>query len=141
MSRSIVKVRPYVIEYQPITLIGSYYDYIDVNNDKFLRKSMINYFREKTKNWLITDFEANDCFSISGSNIKKVKCNKKNKKKEDDKKIAKYIYDKYVYPNRIVKNVLFEYTKKSGVNWYDLKMNKKYIKNILKNVIQKQIEK
>ena len=102
MSRSIVKVRPYVIEYQPITLIGSYYDYIDVNNDKFLRKSMINYFREKTKNWLITDFEANDCFSISGSNIKKVKCNKKNKKKEDDKKIAKYIYDKYVYPNRML---------------------------------------
>ncbi len=140
MSKTLINLRPYTIEYQPITIIGSYYDYVDVNNDKYLRKTMINYFREKTKKWLVSDFNAVECFSVSGSNIKKIKCSNKNKSIEEKKKIAKHIYDKYVYPNRIVKKVLFEYTKKSGANWYDLKSNKKYIKRILNNMIQKKVE-
>ena len=89
MNRSIIKLRPYTIQYQPIPLIGSYYDYIDVNNDKFLRKNMINYFREKTQKWLISDFSAYKCFSVSGSNVKKIKCNKNIKSIEE----REYLFD------------------------------------------------
>ena len=64
MNRTIIDLKPYTIEYQPIPIIGSYYDYVNVNNDKYLRKSMIKYFREKTQGWLVSDFDANECFII-----------------------------------------------------------------------------
>ncbi|VVU94572.1 hypothetical protein CPAV1605_297 [seawater metagenome] len=128
------------ISLQP--LIGSYYEYINVNNDEYLRKSMIKYFREKTKKWLMHgDMDVVKCFSVSGKRVAKVACDTKARSDTDLEKIADYIYDTYVYPKRLVKKVLVKYTKLSGTNWYDLKINQETIRRLLNHVIKKEIKK
>ena len=116
-------------------MIGSYYDYINVNTDPYLRKNMVHYFRKEVINWLINDLKVSKCFKVSGNKVIKNGCKNKNNQK-DKEIIAKYIYDQYIYPNRLIKEVLFKFTKIRGVNWYDLK----YHCDDLKHIIDKKIK-
>lgn len=120
--------------------IGTYYNYIDVNTDKNLRLMMIKYFREKTQKWLKYDFDdIINCFTVSGKTVKKLNnCSKKSHSDSDKKIIANHIYN-IVYKKRLIKKVLFKYTKLSDTNWYDLKLNKKHVKKLIKYVIKKKI--
>ncbi len=120
--------------------IGTYYNYIDVNNDKNLRLMMIDYYRNKTKKWLNKSEyqDITNCFVVTGNSVKLTKkCTNKLSNK-DKEKVVDHIYQK-IHQKRLIKKVLFKYTKLSDTNWYDLKLEKKRIKKLIKYVIKKKI--
>ena len=48
------------------TAIGTYYNYVDVNNDQNLRKMMVKYYQDKTLKWLKKDYiEITNCFEAT----------------------------------------------------------------------------
>ena len=119
--------------------IGTYYNYVDVNNDKNLRKMMIDYFRKKTQKWLKNDYDdITNCYKLVNNKVVQNKnCNGKNSK-IDIEKISDHIY-KIVHQKRLIKKVLFKFVKLSETNWYDLKLEKKRIKKLIKYIIKKKI--
>ena len=125
--------------------IGTYYNYVDVNNSKHLRHMMLDYFREKTRKWLEKDYYSiTNCFKVSNKKVIKNKdCSSSDKAKnnpKDNKIIAEYVYQQ-VYKKRLIKKILLKYTKIYDVNWYDLKLEKKELKKLIEKIILKKINK
>jgi len=119
--------------------IGTYYNYVDVNNSTHLRKNMVKYYREKTKKWLINDYqEITDCFKVTNQKIIKNNNCSSNNNEKDTEKIANYIYEK-IYNKKLIKKILLKYTKIYNVNWYDLKLEKKQLKKLIKKIIKKKL--
>ena len=119
--------------------IGTYYNYVDVNNDKNLRKMMIDYFRKKTLKWLEKDYDdITNCYKIIKNKVVESKNCNNNNNINDTKKIADHIYQ-IVYQKKLIKKVLFKFVKLSETNWYDLKLEKKRIKKLIKYIIKKKI--
>ena len=120
------------------TKIGTYYNYVDVNNDKNLRKMMIKYYREKTLKWLQQDYqEITNCFKIIKNKVKSDKCSV-NKSEKDTKIIAKYLMN-LILEKDLIKKILLKYTKIYQVNWYDLKLEKKNLKKLIKKILKKKL--
>ena len=118
------------------TAIGTYYNYVDVNNDQNLRKMMVKYYQDKTLKWLKKDYiEITNCFEVVNNKLKKKNCNTKSK---DLDKVAIKIFD-MIEEKEIIKKILLKYTKLYEINWYDLKLEKKLIKKLIKKIIKKKI--
>ena len=123
-----------------IPSLGSYYEYENVNNDSYLRRSMIKYFRDMLQNKLRDgDLSVVNCLEVKGNKVSKKKCDSKNHSDKDLKIIANYLYDNIVYPKKLVKKVLIKYTKLSGTNWYDLKINQDIVFKLLNHAIKKEL--
>ena len=124
--------------------IGTYYNYVDVNNSQHLRKMMLDYYREKTQKWLESDYYSiTNCFKVSNNKVIRNKnCSNSDKSinnQKDTKKIAEYIYEK-IYKKRLIKKILLKYTKIYQVNWYDLKLEKQDLKKLIEKIIFKKIK-
>lgn len=82
--------------FPPPPIIGTYYEYIDVNKDKNLRKSVTQFFHKKVLKWISSYPEF--------SHLKQYQ------KKFDTQKGYELIY-----------NMIRKFTKEYNVNWFDLK--------------------
>ena len=96
----------------PPPIIGTYYEYIDVNKDKELRKSITNFFYKKINKWISSYPDFTHLKSYS----------------------AKF---KTKQGYNLVYNIIRKFTKENNINWFDLKdyynIFKEYIKyNLLK---------
>jgi hypothetical protein len=101
--------------YPPPPVIGTYFEYIDVNKDENLRKSVTTFFHKKVIKWSSSYPEF--------SNLKKY-----------IKKISSDTGYKLVY------NLIRKFIKEYNINWYDLRdyypTFKDYLKYHLINYIQ-----
>jgi hypothetical protein len=91
--------------YPPPAIIEGEYQYEDINKNPELRKNMTRFFYNKVLKWIEKDNQYNKLKSIKSLIEKHGKV---------------YIY-----------NILRRFVKKSGLNWYDLKDEYKYIKKYL----------
>ena len=98
--------------FPPPPIIGTYYEYIDVNKDKNLRKSVTDFFFKKVNKWISTysDFKHLKQYS---------------KKMNSDKGYM------------LVYNMIRKFTKDYNINWFDLKDYYVTFKDYLKfNLVQ-----
>jgi len=82
--------------YPPPPIIGTYYEYIDVNKDKRLRKSVTDFFYKKVNKWVSTYPE----FSHLKPYSKKLKTDN---------------------GYELIYNMIRKFTKDNHINWFDLK--------------------
>ena len=98
--------------FPPPPIIGTYYEYIDVNKDENLRKSVTQFFHKKIIKWI--------------SSYPEFKHLKPYQKKFDTEKGYMLIY-----------NIIRKFTKDYNINWFDLKDYYPTFKDYLKfNLLQ-----
>jgi hypothetical protein len=123
----------------------SSYNTVDVNSDPSLRRKVSQYFYDETVNkWLYSEF--NDLLNylvVKNGEVSLIKDLSKVDNNNNDKNIEEKI--EYIANNVMtkydVRSYLKKYVIKSGLNWYDLKDNKKYVKKSLYKKIKKNLEK
>ena len=92
-NNSPIRIKKY---FPPPPVIGTFFEYTDVNKDETLRKKVTQFFHKKTIKWVTTYSE----FSHLKSKIKKI----------ESEEGYKTIY-----------NLIRYFVKRYGINWYDLK--------------------
>jgi hypothetical protein len=96
---------------QPINYVPTSYKYQDINYDKNLQNLEINYFLEKTIEWMKKD-----------SSYSKVKKYLSSLRGEDG-------YE-------IIHKILRMYVKQNNTNWYDLKIQKTLVKQYIRHKLK-----
>lgn len=98
--------------YPPPPIIGTYFEYIDVNKDENLRNSVTNFFHKKVIKWIKKYPEFSHLKKFSS----KINSNKG--------------YD-------LIYNMIRKFTKEYNINWFDLKDYYVTFKDYLKfNLLQ-----
>ena len=100
--------------YPPPPVIGTYFEYIDVNKDKNLRTQVTTFFHKKVIKWASSYSE----FKILKKHINKLKSSEG--------------YD-------LVYNLIRKFVKDYNINWYDLRDYYPTFKDYLKYQIPKYI--
>tara|TARA_B100000524_G_scaffold322707_1_gene204221 strand:+ start:351 stop:692 length:342 start_codon:yes stop_codon:yes gene_type:complete len=100
--------------YPPPPIIGTYYEYIDVNKDKNLRKLVTTFFHKKVIKWTNQYSE----FSHLKKHINKLKSS-----------------DGY----SLIYNLIRKFVKDYNINWYDIRDNYPTFKDFLRIQIPKYI--
>ena len=138
-------ISPLLSPVAPVAPMYNNVEYLNVNNDPDLIKSVTKYFYEKTMNtWLYSDFEeVLDYLKIKGDKIsvvknkKELENNTKDKSMKDIEKKIEFITN-HVMTKYDMKSFLKKYALKSGLDLWKLKENKKYVKkSIMKKLISK----
>ena len=124
--------------YSPV--IGNSVRYQNLNNDPDLKRKMAHYFYNKLYDqWIFSDFH----FMLD--NIKDRGNGNISVSKPSSATTANNMYTKIEFlKNRVmtwesVYRLLHQYVYKSNSNWYDLKRNKQYIKNLLRHKLAKSL--
>jgi len=118
--------------------------YPDLNYDHTLRRKMTAYFYERTMNdWLYSDFSQLLQYLIVKGEKVSVVSNKsqleKNKTNQNSEKKVDFIADN-VMTKYDLKSFLKKLVNKSGINWYDLKQNKSYVKRAIYKKIKNNLK-
>jgi hypothetical protein len=115
-------------------------NYQDLNTDGELRQRMTSYYFGKLYDqWIYSDF---------GFMLKNLKVNRdrivitrtpdKNASEAQIQAKVDFLKNKVMTRNQIYR-LLVLYTNRSKTNWYDLKLNKQHIKNLLRHKLAKAI--
>lgn len=137
-------VSPVITPVSSLYSVSAYDNNIDVNSDPSLRRKMTKYFYEETVNrWLYSDFSyVLKYLVVKGENVSIVE-NESKIESNDGKKNAEEKID-YIANNIMtkydMKSFLKKLVNKGGINWYDLKENKKYVKKAIYKKIVKNLE-
>ena len=124
--------------YTPV--IGAGVRFQNLNNDPELKQKMTSYFYNKLYDqWIFSDFHFTlDYIKVRGNGQFSVT-------KSVSKTNESNMYQKIDFlKNRIMSRetiyrLLHHYVYKSNTNWYDLKKNKQYVKNLLRHKLSKAL--
>ena len=111
-SESPTRIKKY---FPPPAIIGTYFEYTDINKDKNLRKKITQFFHKKTIKWVSSYPEFSHL----------IKYQKKLKTEEGFKVIYKLI--RY-------------FVKKYNINWYDLRDNYSIVKDFIRAKLDEVFE-
>tara|TARA_E500000178_G_C16951581_1_gene721543 strand:- start:931 stop:1272 length:342 start_codon:yes stop_codon:yes gene_type:complete len=103
-NNSEIRIKKY---FPPPPLIGTYYEYIDVNQDKDLRKLVTDFFYKKVIKW-VTNYPE---FSHLKKHIKKLKSSE---------------------GYNLIYNLIKKFVKEYNLNWFDLRDNYPTFKDFLR---------
>ena len=105
-NNSPIRIKKY---FPPPPVIGTYFEYIDVNKNKDLRKKVTTFFHKKVIKW------------VSSSEYPGFSHLKSHQKKLSSEEGYKLIY-----------NLIRYFVKRYNINWYDLKDNYSLFKDFLR---------
>lgn len=114
--------------------------YEDLNTDGELRHRMTTYFYRKLfDQWIYSDFRFMlKNLKVSGNKI--IVSRSKDKNATESNLQAKVDFIKHrVFNRERLYRLLVVYTSRTRSNWYDLKVNKQHIKNLLRHKLAKAI--
>ena len=132
---------PTIISGTTVTpVIGAGIRFQNLNNDPELKQKMTSYFYNKLYDqWIFSDFHfmldhikvrGNGQFMVSKTTST---TNEKNMYLKID------FLKNRVMTRETVYRLLHHYVRKSNTNWYDLKKNKQYVKNLLRHKLAKAL--
>ena len=124
--------------YSPV--INSSIRFQNLNNDPELKQKMTTYFYNKLYDqWIYSDFH----FMLDNIRVKgrgKISVNKSTSKTTSTNMYTKVEFlENRVMTRETVYRLLHQYVYKSSTNWFDLKKNKQYIKNLLRHKLAKSL--
>ena len=116
--------------------------YQDLNTDGELRSRMTSYYYSKLyEQWIYSDFRFMlKNLKVTGSQVVATKKSDKNASESDTNTKIYFLRNK-VFTREIVYRLLVQYINRSRTNWYDLKMNKPYVKALFRHKLAKAIRK
>jgi len=114
--------------------------YQDLNTDGELRQRMTSYYFGKLYDqWIYTDFRFMlQNLKISGNSIRVTRTKDKNASEAQIQAKVDYLKNHVMTRTRVYR-LLVLYTNRSRTNWYDLKLNKQHVKNLLRHKLAKAI--
>jgi hypothetical protein len=128
-------------------------EYEDLNYDSDVREKLIKYFiKRATEKWLERDFNKLLGYLVVKkkdgrlvvdliSSLKDYSEDQYKNDKPEDLQAKKEFIAKYFLTRKLVNHVLKEYVMMKGVNWYDLKMYRKGVRDALKHKLKKRLKK